>query len=120
MNEGLKRSVTAYQILRELDAMTPRDRDLATLELVRKTVRNNPPFMKEIIDALLSGMYQKIDELRDHAQIAELAAESAVSMLKENRITPAMRENADYQFNRLVELGKKKRTYCVWTEEDER
>lgn len=107
-------------IFSKLDTTPQRERERVILGLIRKAVRNNPAFMKEIIDALLSGMYQKIDELRDHAQIAELAAASAVSMLEEKRITPAMRENADYQFNRLVELGKKKRTYCVWTEEDER
>ena len=101
--------------------MTPqRDRERIILGLIRKAVRDNPPFMKEIIDALLFGMYQKIDMLREHAQVAELAAASAVSMLKENRTTPAMRENADHQFNRLVELGKKKQTYCVWTEADKR
>lgn len=120
MAEQLDQSLTEDQIRRALDTMPQWERERILLSAVPKTVRDNPAFMKEIIDALLFGMYKKIDELREHAQIAELAAASAVSMLKEKRITPAMRENADYQFNRLVELGKKGQTYCVWTEEDER
>lgn len=120
MDEWLNRSVTGQQVFSKLDTTPQQERERVILGLIRKAVRDNPAFMKEIIDALLFGMYKKIDELREHAQVAELAAASAVSMLKEKRITPAMRENADYQFNKLVALSKKKQTYCVWTEEDGR
>ena len=72
----------------------------------------NPTLIDKIISAAVRGVRRYCEEIEDHAQTAELAAAAAMSLVREKRVTPGMKNFADAKFRELAE----RRTYCRWDE----
>lgn len=72
----------------------------------------NPTLIDKIIFAAVRGVRRYCEEIEDHAQTAELAAAAAMSLVREKRVTPEMKNFADAKFRELA----KRRTYCRWDE----
>lgn len=72
----------------------------------------NPTLIDKIISAAIRGVRHYCEEIEDHAQTAELAAAAAMSLVREKRVTPEMKNFADAKFRELA----KRRTYCRWDE----